>query len=179
MGLDHPLGQQPGGSVMNQGAPCPNGAPNDACNNSPTDIKPCDNTAVHDIYYDPPPPGCVDGDGDGFGVGSDCHFIDCDDSNPDYTFNCSGGSGSCDAQAEADCFGWYGMSWDPATCRCYCDTTTGCSTPILIDVEGDGFALTGVEGGRPLRPQPRRGGGATVVDGGRRGRRVARRRPER
>ena len=41
---------------MNRSKPCPNAAPNDACNQNPTDIQPCDTTKVQDVYYDPPPP---------------------------------------------------------------------------------------------------------------------------
>lgn len=42
LGLDHPNAQQPGQSVMNQSTTCPNAAPNDACNENPTEITPCD-----------------------------------------------------------------------------------------------------------------------------------------
>lgn len=56
LGLDHPTAQQPGQSVMNRSVVCPNAAPNDACNESPTDITPCDSTKVQEVYYEPPPP---------------------------------------------------------------------------------------------------------------------------
>jgi hypothetical protein len=33
-------------------------------------------------------------------------------------------------------------SWDEANCECQCLEVNGCFTPVLVDVLGDGFALT-------------------------------------
>jgi hypothetical protein len=64
---------------------------------------------------------------------------DCQDNydNPD---TCSSGGGGCDPQAYIDCIIWAGY-WDPG--RCFCDYTS----PIVIDVQGNGFNLTDRLGG--------------------------------
>jgi len=114
---------------------------NDFYSNMPTEVTECDNNAVNSLYLDP---DCPDADGDGWTACAG----DCNDLNP-AVFNCvgGGGTGGCDSQAEIDCFGMSGMTWDPSSCRCYCDSGLGCSTPVLIDVEGDGFDLTGAKEG--------------------------------
>ena len=59
--------------------------------------------------------------------------------------------GYCDPQEKLDCKadaarGW---QWNDITCECTCRFGTICSTPtpILVDVEGDGFNLTNAESG--------------------------------
>src|SRR5262249_49647986 len=60
------------------------------------------------------------------------------------------GSGNCDATARQDCL-YLGepFRWDENTCECVCDAHTGggCGSPIIIDVAGNGFNLTGSEAG--------------------------------
>jgi hypothetical protein len=58
-----------------------------------------------------------------------------------------GGPGQCDPVAASDCLlqqgGW---AYDWINCECYCDSTCQ-GTPILIDVNGDGFEMTNTAGG--------------------------------
>jgi hypothetical protein len=61
-----------------------------------------------------------------------------------------GGDG-CDAQKRLECKGkkWQGWDWDPANCECYCKFGDICTnpTPLLIDIEGNGFHLTNASDG--------------------------------
>lgn len=86
-------------------------------------------------------PCCTDGDGDGV---TDCDG-DCDDADPNKTFDCSAGGG---------CQGAIGSCADPDLhwdlCQeCCADRTGTCrgSSPVLIDTTGDGFSLTDAAGG--------------------------------
>ena len=90
-----------------------------------------------------------DADNDGYervGCGGD----DCDDSNssvhPGATENCNNHrdddcDGDTDMQAEQDECESMQMFWFPATCSCTP------STPVIIDVSGNGFRLTSGQGG--------------------------------
>ena len=52
----------------------------------------------------------------------------------------------CNINDMVDCFNLYTWTWNSSTCLCECGP--GCSgSPILIDVEGDGFDLTDSAGG--------------------------------
>jgi hypothetical protein len=81
--------------------------------------------------------GCIDSDGDGYGVGAECIGDDCDDSDPNVT-TCGGGTaGHCGGDCAPRC----------AEVQAYCDTNCECYTPIIIDTAGDGFHLTNGAGG--------------------------------
>jgi hypothetical protein len=58
--------------------------------------------------------------------------------------NCSWGDGSstCDSFERQDCYNMETWRWSESTCQCICDPGFGCETPIIIDVEGNGFNLT-------------------------------------
>jgi hypothetical protein len=122
LGLDHPSeeGEQPGQSVMNQSADCPNDAPNDSCNNNPTDITPCDKAKVQDVYYEPPPPtptpGIVGGF-EGYNGTTSCG-IDVPPSCEDTIDN----DGDLDIDVN--------------------DEGCICPSPVVVDVLGNGFNLT-------------------------------------
>jgi len=61
-------------------------------------------------------------------------------------------SGHCEPGAATNCTR-SGGQWNASSCQCNFApvfnpyTCPGCSTPILVDVTGDGFALTGTPGG--------------------------------
>lgn len=141
-GLANCDGCEVGSSIM---ARARTGMDGDTCNaaypagmNGPRD---CDfNAVLNSGAYDPPPPtpaiNCVDNDGDGYGVGPDCWFEDCDDWNPDLTTNCGGDRENC-GDCSMRCLGV--GAWCDPWCTCY--------TPVLIDTEGDGFRLTSARDG--------------------------------
>jgi hypothetical protein len=58
-----------------------------------------------------------------------------------------GGGAWCDPYAANDCIRVETWSWNSQTCTCECLEINGCYTPVLLDVRGDGFALTGAAGG--------------------------------
>ncbi len=65
---------------------------------------------------------------------------------PDGYGMCCPAVGSTCSDAFANRCSWYGGDFDFATCICSgCDTCGG--SPILIDINGDGFAMTGPDGG--------------------------------
>jgi hypothetical protein len=82
----------------------------------------------------------ADGDGDGV---STCDG-DCNDNDPTKTYNCSGGGIGCWGLACPS-----GCVWSCEAADCVQVSGGGpCqSSPILIDVAGDGFNLTGLAGG--------------------------------
>jgi hypothetical protein len=53
----------------------------------------------------------------------------------------------CDPFERQNCFNMETWRWDENTCQCYCDDGFGCFTPIVIDVDGNGFNLTANYGG--------------------------------
>ena len=91
-------------------------------------------------------PACVDNDADGW-----CQDVDCDDYHPDYNEYCDPPSGSCEPEI---C--WNPCDyWNPDSCSCKplpagecASPQAGCNcSPVLIDVQGDGFRLTdGING---------------------------------
>lgn len=117
LGLGHPDDQQPGASVMNSAEL---NCQNDRCNEQPSNgIQPCDNGAVNQVpQYQPPPP-------------------------PPAPTPCPPPSGSCSPPR-------WEYDATPGACQCvyvyeytcdYCAHTSDVS-PILIDINGDGFNLT-------------------------------------
>jgi hypothetical protein len=79
---------------------------------------------------------------------------------PGRTENCNSASGNvhldstptpissgCDPSARQECYYTWSWSWDEQSCTCFCDSTYGCFTPVLVDVRGDGFAMTDAEHG--------------------------------
>jgi hypothetical protein len=104
---------------------CGNGR-NDDCDTQ-TDEQPC----------------CDGSDQDGDDV-SICDG-DCDDTDPSKTFDCSGGGG---CQGAISSCGDPNLHWD--ICQECCANSSGTcvgSSPVLIDVTGDGFSLTSAAGG--------------------------------
>jgi hypothetical protein len=89
-------------------------------------------------------PSFSDHDGDGW-----CSDRDCDDSNPSIHTGCPGPVGACGncglpPESESDCnacSGWWVSNGD--TYCCYDQT----NTPIVIDVQGNGFDLTSAPDG--------------------------------
>jgi hypothetical protein len=53
-----------------------------------------------------------------------------------------GGGGGCDPFARQECYNIWTWSWDDAACTCFCDPGYGCFTPVLLDIQGNGFSLT-------------------------------------
>ncbi|HVF50430.1 MAG TPA: hypothetical protein VNA19_10115 [Pyrinomonadaceae bacterium] len=53
---------------------------------------------------------------------------------------------TCDSSAANDCIQVYGLTYNYSQCVCECDNICH-GTPVLIDVRGDGFALTDNAGG--------------------------------
>jgi hypothetical protein len=83
-------------------------------------------------------PPCTDTDADDV---STCDG-DCDDTSPSLVYNCGGGVGSCDPAFYQECLNVDGARWHEPTCQCI-----GYPSPVIVDVSGDGFALTGAEAG--------------------------------
>ena len=91
-------------------------------------------------------PTCVDNDLDGW-----CQDVDCDDSHPDYNETCPPPGGQCEPEVCPNPCDF----WNPDTCSCKplpagecASPQAGCNcSPVLIDVQGDGFSLTdGING---------------------------------
>lgn len=92
------------------------------------------NSKINEGCGEPPPPDCLDRDGDGYGVGAECVGDDCDDYNANVHEGCGGGDGG-------DC------ALRCAEIGAYCDNAGNCYTPVLVDTSGDGFRLTDAAGG--------------------------------
>lgn len=86
-------------------------------------------------------PCCDDSDADGDGV-SLCDG-DCDDTDPNNTFDCGGGGGECVLEPCDSGYGW------SCSLGCCADAAGNCAThsPVLVDLAGDGFSLTDARGG--------------------------------
>jgi hypothetical protein len=114
--IDHPANQQPGQSVMNTASGCPN----ENCNNEPVNgVQPCDNAAVNQVtaYPTPQPPAPAP---------TPCpQPTNC--SPPRWEYDPTPGICQCTYVYEYTCD--------------YCAHTSDVS-PILIDIDGDGFHLT-------------------------------------
>ncbi len=68
--------------------------------------------------------GCMDEDGDGYGIGMSCMGFDCDDGNPDINPGVEEGEDLCDNEVDEDCSG------TPAVCG-------------ELDRDGDGYTDRG------------------------------------
>lgn len=53
----------------------------------------------------------------------------------------------CDTFARQECLFMETWRWNEDTCECICDSGYGCFTPVVIDLEGNGFNLTGSNAG--------------------------------
>src|SRR6185369_9513837 len=53
----------------------------------------------------------------------------------------------CNPFDRQNCLNMETWRWNEESCECYCDDGFGCFTPIVIDVAGNGFALTASEAG--------------------------------
>lgn len=115
-GLDEPPNQQPGKSMMNQGANCVN----DDCDSQPDDVQPCDNTRINQVPGYPSPPGGGGGGGTTVDGCTTTYGSGCQAANYGYATGCSTGMVH---------------PYGNASCCCYW-------SPVLIDVDGDGFTLT-------------------------------------
>ena len=85
-----------------------------------------------------PPPTqtqCSNAGGNWFTAGSTCYFSSASCPSPTSPYPCGGGGSGC------YCSSYY--SWNPYECSWYCNPPT----PVLVDVSGDGFALTDAAGG--------------------------------
>src|SRR5947209_13008737 len=111
---------------MNSAGPCQNdycAAGTESVQNLPDSIQGCDNQVVNNAYAPPPPP--PDGCGDG------CGGYNCDTTNMGY---CSNDQEYCECQQFAGV-------WDDYFCTC------SYFTPVVVDINGDGFNLTGAADG--------------------------------
>lgn len=54
---------------------------------------------------------------------------------------------ACDPQERQDCYFLWNWRWDESVCDCFCEANWGCFTPVLVDLDGDSFALTDAAGG--------------------------------
>ena len=122
--LQHPDSQQPGKSVMNSAVV---DCPNDMCNEMPSNgVQPCDNDAVNQAY--PTAPGTGGGGSGGTNYGS---LADKECRAQGY----AGGAANYSSYPTG-CASGYGL-WYSGTGPC-----CGYPSPILVDVDGDGFDLT-------------------------------------
>ncbi len=85
-----------------------------------------------------PTPDCFDIDGDGFGEGFGCNGPDCNESNPNIHWGAYLGT----------CSSGFGMEFRDWNCNGEDDYyELACQSPILLDVAGNGFALTSASNG--------------------------------
>lgn len=130
MGLDHPSSSG-GACAQTDGVSVMNGfcQTNDSAGNSPTAIQDCDKSNINSNYPAPSP-----------------------SPSPSQTPSDGGGGGGCSVEDELACYDaspW--NTWDPYSCVCVwhpgeCGGGENC-TPIVIDVDGNGFDLTNAADG--------------------------------
>jgi hypothetical protein len=107
------------------------------CDNSPDIYSPAclENSCRHNCV-------CSCGSGN---TGSTSYYNSCADRVVLATFTCSGcaSGGGCEGDFQFCDTGWH---WDAGQCCC-ADSGGTCSSPILVDVFGNGFDLTDASGG--------------------------------
>lgn len=114
-----------------------------ACANAPR--KPGEDAGP---LQEPPPPGCLDEDGDGAGLGSDCTASDCDDTDPSVASECGQDCGAhpdrkgcpCATDAPLPCYRGPAGTADVGVCnaglaRCQDGVWSGCDGQRLPAAE--------------------------------------------
>jgi hypothetical protein len=116
----------------------------------PTRPTPCDNEILFVLNYDACPPTLPSpGAGWEWDIYS-CSWVPAVIPTPTPTPTPDGGGVGplgCDPFERQNCLNMETWRWDEDTCQCICDDGNGCFTPIVIDVQGDGFNLTASDSG--------------------------------
>ena len=158
MGLDHPSISLAGRTVMNAGPTI-----RASYDLTPNSIQPCDRQSLTNnpqcpapTPQPPPTPDPMTDPGACEAMGWYWNFTNntCSSSPPacptGWEWNFAQNSCQpvyCNLIEMTDCINMWVWSWDPTTCSCYCNPDLGCFTPILIDVDGDNFDMTGAAAG--------------------------------